>query len=1267
MEADERDLRKKRRRSVRNLRRTSGILPLNLNALDERTEDGSTKESQAEEAQQEMFGSMWCESLEPVKKRRRRSTLFVGLVPKATDPDTDKEDENLDRNNHNIYLTEIQEDENVQNDTESVTERNNGTEGICTLNENVNDKESVTERKIDREDIDTLNENEMAGQTYTGQPGKRTDSYQKKMMNVLEQVEETDCIKVIEKEEIREGKIRNIDSNDLNYAIDKHEEESNIGRTSPSRSDLSNQSPQDFNLSNVSPSSMSPDFPISPSTSLYQEAHEESYIGVNKNDTETICDMETRTQNTVNENDFSQTSSFRESIQKSPGVDQVFDLSHSDKENSLVNDSAGLNITPLVKDDSAEKVSPGFLSMCKAFAGKVVNFVKTSPSYLTGGMLDSSHTANICASPVLKGNSSLNLGSSELSKFGAQSDINKSLEKLGAEINKESSCFISGENNTDLVDHVDSSSVGCEKRLDESDKTVEQSLSKNKSLNQVVFGSAKKQRDRKMFFDTFNAVSDELKKVRRKSSCSEETKEMMVDKTGTDPPVLGIIAEEHAEAPKEHVSKVGAESSANIILNEVSVKCLLPNNIIEGEITNDKMNTDDEPNKDDTFSTCTKIISQNEIGARASPMVIQKHKVFDNEPLGSKSEESVTEYAFTEESLDKGYEEAVGPVVDENVLDNELASNGGAVEMELDYKVTNGFAVSEDRASRTSSKAEYQNGKGRAIESRVGNTSENLQHAASNALQVNENSQLKEIQKRRKRRALDISKFDDNEIASSTENEKDQAIDYCEELCEKKQKLTLDTIDDEIIEKPPEKHTKTKIDHHRPEAFEKTSTPCLLNGQIHSDIKQIHEVTELRKKTGNGNVSNMRKNRRKSFGFQTVCETIEENSNDVVKSVTEDFVREVDEVDGINETDNVESHIEKRVAALDLGNENIQDVNDNTKLIEKDKLVADSEHSDESMSQIENRKITLDSNVEKKKRGRPRRKSANFNEILKRGRGRPRKEICEQVLEEAEEPLLNPDRKEPNNISELTNEISQVQINDSDKQVAPVKSDISVENLILPGDELITPEKKSETKRRRRRSAEAATLRLQMINEGESPSTADTVETNQGKRGKRKSADAATLKIQQMDLSEECASPIGENIHNGEATTNVKRGRKRKHKEDTFDELEKIYRNKNFVKPEEKKPWQTVLESPQNSSDIFGKKRLQRHIDFERPSQVKLRRRLQRAVKNGWDPKKRKRNELEDDFVHVKLINLWSELDEKAEESDSQSLQNKLKSIVETT
>ena len=147
------------------------------------------------------------------------------------------------------------------------------------------------------------------------------------------------------------------------------------------------------------------------------------------------------------------------------------------------------------------------------------------------------------------------------------------------------------------------------------------------------------------------------------------------------------------------------------------------------------------------------------------------------------------------------------------------------------------------------------------------------------------------------------------------------------------------------------------------------------------------------------------------------------------------------------------------------------------------------------------------------------------------------------------------------------------------------------------------------------------------------------------RRRRRKSADAATLKIQ-MIANEIQESPVAE--ENYGPTTVVKQGRKRKNEPEI--PLEDIYRNKNYKKPEDK-TWETIFESPKSLDQYYSKRRMHTCIDFEKPTQTKLKRRLQRAVRNGWDPKKRKKTVLSEDVFQLKIADAFSELDEIQENS----------------
>jgi len=175
--------------------------------------------------------------------------------------------------------------------------------------------------------------------------------------------------------------------------------------------------------------------------------------------------------------------------------------------------------------------------------------------------------------------------------------------------------------------------------------------------------------------------------------------------------------------------------------------------------------------------------------------------------------------------------------------------------------------------------------------------------------------------------------------------------------------------------------------------------------------------------------------------------------------------------------------------------------------------------------------------------------------------------------------------------------------------------------------------------------------------------TLDLPEDKPVPKKRRRSADAATLRVQIMQAqSDDLNSSEGTNSPTPGPLSLGKGGRKRKYVAESEEEILNYYRNKKYVKPEDKKPWTAILEHPHSESDLYGKKRLARHIEFEKPTQMKLRRRLQRALKNGWDPKKKQRSRLNDDFVREKLERVWGELDDDSSSSVIAGLQ----SIVNT-
>ena len=154
-------------------------------------------------------------------------------------------------------------------------------------------------------------------------------------------------------------------------------------------------------------------------------------------------------------------------------------------------------------------------------------------------------------------------------------------------------------------------------------------------------------------------------------------------------------------------------------------------------------------------------------------------------------------------------------------------------------------------------------------------------------------------------------------------------------------------------------------------------------------------------------------------------------------------------------------------------------------------------------------------------------------------------------------------------------------------------------------------------------------------------------------RKRRRSADAAALKIQlcagDIDISQE-EQKTG-------PTTPVRQNRKRKKSPEI--PLEDIYKNKNYKKPQDK-TWETIFESPKVGDQLFSKRRVHTTIDFEKPTQAKLKRRSQKAVKNGWDSKKRKRKVLAEETFQMKISDVFTDLDKIEDESISDKIKQTL-------
>lgn len=94
--------------------------------------------------------------------------------------------------------------------------------------------------------------------------------------------------------------------------------------------------------------------------------------------------------------------------------------------------------------------------------------------------------------------------------------------------------------------------------------------------------------------------------------------------------------------------------------------------------------------------------------------------------------------------------------------------------------------------------------------------------------------------------------------------------------------------------------------------------------------------------------------------------------------------------------------------------------------------------------------------------------------------------------------------------------------------------------------------------------------------------------------------------------------------------------------------LEDLYKNKNFKRPTPK-IWETIYEAPAQEQ-VFSKKRYRRSIAFENcaivpPAKTKLR--LRKAIKNGLDPRQRRRKMLSDAIVIKTLATMDAVLEEK--------------------
>ena len=309
--------------------------------------------------------------------------------------------------------------------------------------------------------------------------------------------------------------------------------------------------------------------------------------------------------------------------------------------------------------------------------------------------------------------------------------------------------------------------------------------------------------------------------------------------------------------------------------------------------------------------------------------------------------------------------------------------------------------------------------------------------------------------------------------------------------------------------------------------------------------------------------------------------------------------------------------------------------------------------------------------TDKNKKDRRRRRSNNFyfssiyNDAEEKQNENYEKAECATNVDKTNVKQVNIVSSETlvQDVHEVTEEISQVKLNDggriekSGKDTVHRLPDIEEEAETEPNnsDSVIDENEAFKQSDSNTKNTDNEVNNNQLLDV-----TAESVEDTAPRRRRRRSADAAVLKIQ-MQALDTGNSPVVEQASASPGPSNQKQGRKRK--KATEIPLEDIYRNKNYVKPQDK-TWETIFESPK-SDQLFSKRKVHTHFNFEdntfyKPTQEKVKKRQKRAVKNGWDPKKRKRQAISEDVFQVKIANIFSELDE-----EGSSISDKIKDIIE--
>ncbi|CAC5373852.1 unnamed protein product [Mytilus coruscus] len=181
----------------------------------------------------------------------------------------------------------------------------------------------------------------------------------------------------------------------------------------------------------------------------------------------------------------------------------------------------------------------------------------------------------------------------------------------------------------------------------------------------------------------------------------------------------------------------------------------------------------------------------------------------------------------------------------------------------------------------------------------------------------------------------------------------------------------------------------------------------------------------------------------------------------------------------------------------------------------------------------------------------------------------------------------------------------------------------------------------------RRRSADALTL-SDSVSHSQQDGNSD-IPLRRTTRIKRRSIEIyqAGENYQNNDLESFSDSANSQEENNSLGTSESSSGvkakpaRKRKMKEKN---VEDIYRNKNYKRPDDR-VWETIFECPdelKNPDQLLSKKRFKRSISFECIMPTKIKKRSKKAVDNGWDAKRRKKQQLPDEFVIEKLAELDS-------------------------